>query len=127
MISLLIKPDPGRRDSEMFAIESTIRSARQERHWCAEGLPHQIVDRFGEPEPFAAILISKDYWRRPRLFDLNGKHENRRTILVAPPHEWCGESGRVEGALRDQGPNSYAVAEQASAEGCQDALHGTEL
>lgn len=127
MISALVKPDAGRRDGEMFAIEPAIRSTRQERQRRAGRLPHHVVDRSGEPEPFATFLISEDHRHGPRVIDLEREHENRRAVFVTPPNEWHGEIRSVERPFYGQDRDSSAVAENASAESCEHALHWAGL
>jgi hypothetical protein len=127
MISALIKPDAGFRDGEMLAIEPAIRSARKEDQRCARRFAHDVVDRFGEPQPFAAFLVPKDYRRSPRLIDLEGEHEDRRAVFVAPQNERRGEARSVERTFYDQDHGSDAIAEDASAESGEQARHETGL
>ena len=111
----------------MLVIDAAVRSVRQERKRCAEGLPHQVINGLPEPESLAAFLVSKDYGRRPRLLDLKGKHENRRTVSVVPPNESRCELRGVERPLYRQHRDSNAIAENAGAESCEQTLHGTGL
>lgn len=111
----------------MLAIESA-RIVKDESPRHTKGVSHLVIDGSREAEAFATILVAEHDRRDMRLPGARRVHyEDRRLVSLIPETQRFDVAGSIAGMLDDQRSDSNAVAEQTSAEGCDDALHGAGL